>query len=186
MKKKILFAACIVICLSMLAYGTVAYFTAESVAHNVITTGGVDIQLVETTDDGEPFPEEGISGVLPGTTATKNVSVKNIGLSEAWIRVRIEPEFLNHDRLPLEIDGELPIALLGGSDKWELKDGYYYYTDPVAPGESTELVMEEVEFLKEMGNEYQMTVLNLRVFAEATQVANNGKTVFEAKGWPEI
>ena len=80
MKRKILLAAVAVICLSLLGVGTLAYFTSDGTAHNVITTGGVDIELIETTDDGKPFPEEGISGVMPGESVTKRVTVKNTGM----------------------------------------------------------------------------------------------------------
>ena len=46
MKKRILLVAILVICLSVLASGTLAFFTTEAIARNVITTGGVGIDLV--------------------------------------------------------------------------------------------------------------------------------------------
>ena len=36
-----------------------------------------------------------------------------------------------------------------------------------------------------MGNEYQNSVANIVIDAQAVQVANNGADVMEAKGWPE-
>ena len=45
MKKKLLVISVAVACLAIAAAGTAAYFTAEEKAHNVITTGGVEIQL---------------------------------------------------------------------------------------------------------------------------------------------
>ena len=36
-----------------------------------------------------------------------------------------------------------------------------------------------------MGNDYQESVFEVTVHAQATQVANNGSTVLEAAGWPE-
>ena len=50
MKRRLLLAAVITICLSMAAYGTLAFFTAEDTAHNVITSGGVDIDLLERAE----------------------------------------------------------------------------------------------------------------------------------------
>lgn len=49
-------------------YGTAAYFTAESTARNVITTGGVKIELQERAlgADGAEKPFEDVVGVLPG------------------------------------------------------------------------------------------------------------------------
>ena len=49
MKKKILLAAAVMICLAVGASGTLAYFTSENTAHNVITSGGVNIEVVEKT-----------------------------------------------------------------------------------------------------------------------------------------
>lgn len=69
MKKKILLVTALVICLAIAAAGTLAYFTSEDEAHNVITSGDVTIELVEQTEqeDGTlaDFPEEGIRGVMP-------------------------------------------------------------------------------------------------------------------------
>ena len=73
MKRKILAAAMIVICLSLLAYGTMAYFSSEDTAHNVITSGGVNIDLQEWADKEKtvPFPEDGVTGVMPGTVTKR-------------------------------------------------------------------------------------------------------------------
>ena len=81
MKRRLFAGAVIVMCLSLLGFGTLAYFTAEDTAHNVITSGDIDIELQEWADEEKtiPFPEEGISGVMPGTETTKIVEVKNTG-----------------------------------------------------------------------------------------------------------
>ena len=61
MKKKILLVAAVVMCLAIATAGTLAYFTSEDTAHNVITSGDVNIELVEQTkkEDGTlvEFPE---------------------------------------------------------------------------------------------------------------------------------
>ncbi|MEI3100614.1 MAG: hypothetical protein V8T45_01915 [Oscillospiraceae bacterium] len=67
MKKKLLVLSLIVICIAILAAGTLAYFTGGVTAHNVITTGGVSVELIETTDGNRPFPAQGVSGSCPGT-----------------------------------------------------------------------------------------------------------------------
>ena len=40
-------------------------------------------------------------------------------------------------------------------------------------------------FDKTMSNMYQESKAVIKVNAQATQVANNGSTVFEAAGWPK-
>jgi len=152
----------------------------------------VEIDLVEKTQlpDGTlaDFPQEGISGILPGMVVSKIVSVANTGLSEAWIRVKIEAKIVSADGK--ELSGKLPngspVMSFEISENWVEKDGYYYYKNPVAPGKNTDELMKEVVFDLLMGNEYQNCTANLIVSAEAVQTANNGETVFEAAGWPEI
>ena len=182
MRKKLLTLSLIVICAAILAAGTLAYFSDDATAHNVITTGGVVIELVETGEDGKPFPSEGVTGVMPGESVTKRVTVKNTGMSEAWVRVRADMEVKDSDGKVMT--GEHPIELTGKDSKWVAKGGYYYYTEPVAPGAETDALLEEVTFLPQMGNPYQGSTLNIDIFAQATQVANNGETVWEAQGWP--
>ena len=191
MRKKILLAAAVAICLAVGTSGTLAYFTSENTAHNVITSGGVNIEVVEKTQDKSgalvDFPKEGMKGVMPGTDVSKIVSVKNTGESEAWIRVQVESKIKAADGadLPLTIEkvGSVMTYTVGGG--WSLgEDGYYYYTKPVAAGETTDILFDTVKFAPQMGNEYQNCTANIEISAQAVQTANNGTTVLEAKGWP--
>ena len=205
MKKKILLLATLAIFTSVIATGTLAYFTAEGQAHNVITTGKVGIELIEkmTASNGTmiDFPKEGVGGVMPGTSVSKIVSVKNTGDAQAWIRVWVNvgiseagdpisnPMIKN---LPLTITDsngeEIDVITLDfDHEKWihSEEDGYYYYIDPVDVNDSTSTLFETVSFAKEMGNEYQNCKVLIDVSAEAVQTANNGNKVTEANGWPE-
>lgn len=191
MKKKLLLVSAVTALLAIMASGTLAYFTADDVAHNIITTGGVDIDLVEKTElpDGTlaDFPEEGVSGVMPGTVVSKIVSVQNIGGSEAWVRIKVESTIIsvNGDKLPDTLENGDPVMGFEISKNWTEKDGYYYYNKPVAAGDKTDNFIEEVVFDLLMGNEYQKCTANLIVYAEAVQTANNGKSATEALGWPD-
>lgn len=184
MKKKILAVAVIVICLAILASGTLAYYTADATARNVITSGFVDIELIEKHIDGSgaevDFPDAPISGVMPGSTVSKIVSVKNTG-AEAWIRVSVEKKVTgaNGEELPVDV-----VTFTVDETKWLLKDGYYYHLMPVATESSTEILFDEVYFAPSMGNEYQNCKTEIIVYAQAVQTANNGTTVEEAAGWP--
>ena len=200
MKKKVLLLASLAICAAIVASGTLAYFTAEETAHNVITTGSVGIELVEKTKDDSgteiDFPAEGISGVMPGTSVSKIVSVKNDGEAVAWIRIWVNTAISDEEKqvcLPLEIEvgGEtIPVITLDtDGEKWTYEEGYYYYNKPVAPGASTGALFETVKFAPEMGNEYQNCKVLIDGAAEAVQTANNpipdGGDVTDVKGWPE-
>ena len=185
MKKKLLAVAVIAICLSLTAYGTWAYFTAEDIAHNVITSGDIDIELLEWADEEKtiPFPEDGVSGVMPGMEVTKIAEVTNTGGNDAWIRVTVEKSFT------LAGSGTADPSLMVidfDKDNWTEKDGYYYYNVILKPGETTTPLFASVSFdAAGMGNEYQKSTATVDVTAYAVQVANNGETALDAQGWPD-
>lgn len=187
MKRRLLAGAVIVMCLSLLAYGTLAYFTAEDTAHNVITSGEIDIELLEWADEERttPFPENGVNGVMPGTDVTKIVEVKNTGSNAAYIRVKVEKEIV----LPDGVEGEPDSGLMKldfDEVYWTLgEDGFYYYNEALEPGAVTEPLFASVSFDTSMGNIYQNSTASVDVTAYAVQVANNGDGVMDAKGWPQ-
>ena len=194
MKKKILALAVVAMFTSIIASGTLAYFTAEEKAHNVITSGGVDIELVEKTkgNDGVEvdFPSDGIHGVMPGTSVSKIVKVKNTGSGDAWIRVQITPSIKDAAgaELPLTIcEANVPVMTCDIFDEHWIDggDGYYYHKEAIQADEFTEVLFEEVDFNVAMGNEYQNSTANILIDAQAVQAANNGTAVMEAKGWPQ-
>ena len=199
MKRKILLLALVAIFAAIAVGGTWAYITGVDHIHNVITTGQVDIDIDEKMDTGDgelvDFPEEGVSGVLPDTSVSKIVSVRNVGESTAWIRCRVEMKIWDADgnELPTEItvgDRVVPLMTIDVNDYiWIYEDGYYYYHLAVDPGYYTDILFEEVYFAHEMGNDYQDCTVNVIVYAEAVQTANNpipdGGDVTDVQGWPE-
>lgn len=183
-KAKLFTIAILAITVATLASTTLAYFNAESTAHNVITTSGVDIEIQEWSDVEKTEPFEDLSGVMPGATKTKIAEVKNTGGAPAWIRVKIEKKIelkgtgeVNLDLVKLDID----------TDNWITKeedDGWYYYKTAVQANAVTEPIFTTVTFDTTMGNEYQNSKATVTVYAQAVQSDNNGTTVTEAQGWP--
>lgn len=186
MKRKILMIALLAICISMLAYGTVAYFTAEGTARNVITAGSVKISLQEWADSEktEPFPKDGVNGVVPGAQITKIAEVKNTGENPAYIRVSVEKVIELAEGVTGEVELDL-VSLDFNTKDWTLKDGFYYYNTALPAGETTTPLFTTVSFAENMGNLYQNSKAVVNVHAYATQAANNGASVWEAAGWPE-
>lgn len=187
MKLRLFTGAVIVMCLSLLGFGTMAYFTAENTAHNVITSGNIKIELQEWADEDKkiPFPKEGIDGMRPGAEATKVVEVKNTGSNAAYVRVWVEKNFTLSEGVTGETDTDL-IKIDFNDTSWTLgEDGYYYYNKALEPGDVTEALFTSVGFDPDMGNLYQKSTASVEVTAYAVQVANNGETVMDAKGWPE-
>lgn len=198
MKRRLLITAVAVLALSLAAYATMAYLTGGVTAHNVITAGNVEIKLLDRaqTENGEiAFPPEGVQ-VMPGTTASKEVSVKNEA-SECWVRVKLVKEITlkNQETIPVDQEQDplvLDLNVGEGSKQWTLANGYYYYNSPLAkgntPGDTTEKLFTTVTFDKGMGNEYQNARLTIQVYAEAVQSANNpippNGNVTQVLGWP--
>lgn len=183
MKRKILILSVLVICLAMIAAGSLAYYTADTKAHNVITTGSVAIELNEWANEERTEKFENQTGVMPGKDVTKIVEVKNVGTGSAWVCVQMFVDVYaeNGKQLPTE-----PVKLDINTTDWTYFDGYYYYNKPLAPGATTEPLFTTVSFDEQMGNEYQNAKAKIDITAIAVQSANNGETVLEATGWPSF
>ena len=184
MKKRMLTAALALCCLAVLATGTLAYFTAEETAQNVITMGSLKMELVELNEEGKPWTN--VENIVPGMEVTKKAYVENNGSVYFYTRVMITKTFVpaQGDEMP-ELDTDL-VRLDINEKYWEPgNDGFYYYKKPVAPGEKTEPLFTTVTFSTEMGNEYQNVKVIIDLDAQAVQSRNNGDSATKATGWPE-
>jgi len=182
MKRKLLILSVLAICIATLTTGTLAFFTHEDRAHNVITTGGVKIAVQEWADKEKQTPFENLEGIMPSMSATKIAEIKNTGASAAWVRVKVEKNIkLQGNGTP---DADLVELDLNQTD-WTLgQDGYYYYNQALQPNAVTEPIFTAVTFDASMGNEYQHATVSVDVSAQAVQTANNGDAATAAQGWP--
>ena len=114
-------------------------------------------------------------------TVTKIAEIKNTGASDAWVRVKVERASSSRARAH-----RTPASWNWRSipPTGRKKDGYYYYTKALKPGEVTAPVFTSVTFNATMGNEYQNATATVNVSAQAVQTANNGATVMDAKVGP--
>ena len=190
MKKKIFYIAAIVICLAILSGGTLAYYNASDTARNVITSGKVELVLLEQQRVGDqvtPYPAQPVS-VMPGKTVSKIVSVRN-DAQPAWIRVSYTVTVYDADGNKKEIPAEeqdAAIIIEPDSTNWFYRDGWWYYSAALATGETTRPLFDEVRFsATNMDNQYQRCSIVIDVTAQGVQRANNGETALEALGWPE-
>lgn len=184
MKKRMLTAALALCCLAVLATGTLAYFTAEETAQNVITMGALKMDLVELNEEGEPWTD--VEDIVPGMEVTKEAFVKNTGTVDFYTRVKIEKRFVpaQGDELPKLNTGLVELNINKAS--WDLgDDDFYYYKESVKPGEETEPLFTTVTFSTKMGNEYQNVKVIIDLDAQAVQSRNNGESALKATGWPE-
>ena len=190
MKKRIFALAVVLICLSILASTTLAYFTDTGTTRNVITSDGIDIAIEEWQETPAgliPYPSQPIM-VMPSVSVSKIVTVCNQD-AQSFVRAKLELSLKDSAGKEMEITSETMekiIHLTMNAQDWTEKDGWWYYGSAVNTGEATKPLMTGVSFDGiNMTNEYQKCTLEIHVYAQAVQAANNGNTVMEAAGWPE-
>ena len=187
-KRKILALAIIAFMCALIVGGTSAYFTFSDRAHNIITTSGIAIELIEDTNqvgvDGRAIPFTNVTDAMPGDVISKIPKVKNIDDGDAYIRMRITANVnypdgksnrISPDMFNLDIDAA----------NWQSSNGYYYYNQELGKNQITAPLFTTVTIPDSLSDQYQGATFSLDVYAEAVQVANNGSNVMEAKGWPE-
>ena len=190
MKKKVLYVAVVVICLAIITSSTIAYFTDEDRAHNVITTGAVTISVEEwKIEDGEmvPYPKDPVE-VMPGMDVSKIVTVKNED-EASLVRVSYDIVVMDKNGTVMNLskeDLDKYITITPDLENWEVKaefDGWYYYKTVLENGSVTEPLFELVKFSPYMGNEFEDATFKVNVHAEAVQAKNNALSAIDAMGW---
>lgn len=183
-KIKLRFAviAAVAIMLTLLVQPTLAYYTTIGTATNVVTSGNIKLKIHETTDQGTPFPEEGVY-VIPGDVVSKVVTVENICEHPFYLRVKVVSGSNSE-----EVTAEDCFKLNINTQNWTFKDGWLYYNHILQPGEMSPHVFSKVLIVGErVDNSYLGKSLSLTILAQAVQSENNpivdGDTS-TASGWP--
>ena len=164
-KKSLCLAAVALTLTAGISAGTaMAYFTTYSEA-----SGGVTLNM----GFSETIPKEDFSNW------TKHVSVENTGDYDCYVRVKALAGSKYQDGLQYsDSDG-----------KWTPgEDGYYYYSDPIAPGESTSVLDIRIDS-KESDASFNVVVVqestkvlyneNNEPYADWTQIADTSETTGE-------
>lgn len=193
MKKKLLLIAIAIICIAILSSGSMAFFTSEKQARNMITTRAVDIlveEWQETANGLVPYPDNKPIVVLPSVKISKIATIKNLE-ADAFVRAKYDMALFDENGNKIDISLENLLKMVSvklNSVDWARKDKdseWWYYKGVVASGTSTQAFFTEVAFDgPNITNEYQNCTLKITVTAQAVQKANNGDNVFDAVGWP--
>ena len=184
-KRRLVLLALALCVAAVTATGTLAYFTAEETAYNIITTGTLDMILHETTTGGKPFPKEGLDNLMPGMVVDKRVTVENAGTVDFYLRIALDKAITPAEGVNAQLTFE-HITLDINDKDWTLgEDGYYYYNRALKAGEATEPLFTTVTFAPEMGNDYMNAHVEITVRAQAVQSRNNGDGPMEAAGWAD-
>lgn len=182
-KLKLTVISLVAILLTFFTQASLAFYTTIGRATNVVTTGEIRFIIHETTDQGTPFPEEGVY-IVPGDVVSKQVTVESDCEQPFYLRVKLvygvdEQELSSEECFLVNINQEY----------WQLVDGWYYYKGIVEPGQTTPYVFSQVEIVgSKVDNSYLGKTLTLSVVAQGVQSAHNpvtGTNTYEASGWPE-
>ena len=191
MKRKTLVVALVLLLAFGAVYGTVAYFTTQGTATNVITAGNLSAEIHEYADLEMTKPFVDLTGVMPGDAAIKVVTVENTGNSDAWVRLSVSKDYeLAPARAAVRGADEVAsreIELVHmdiNSEYWTEQDGFYYYNEILEPGQTSEPLFTSITLDVTLGNVWQGAKFFIDVHMDAVQVANNGATALEAAGWP--
>lgn len=149
--------------------GVLAWLVSTDSLTNTFGVGEIKTQVTETFD---------------GITKS-NVAVKNEGNVDAWIRAQINIYWVDADgnqmwdEPQLEKDYSLNMVASSQDSSWlSGDDGYWYYSIPVGPNESTENLITE---LKDLGQYADGRKLVCDIAAQAIQ-ADPYSAVEEAWG----
>lgn len=184
MKKRVFAIAVIVICLSILASTSLAYYTTKGTARNVITSDAITIRIEELDAKGEAYEDPEIP-LVPASEVTKRVRIENLD-RDSFVRAKIDVVILKNGQ-PTNLKTDV-VKILGKNNKWITRnpgDGWFYYEDILTAGTKTEELMSKVSFDgPTMNNDYQGCTVKVIITAQAVQADNNKTTVLEALGWP--
>lgn len=188
MKKRVFAIAVIVICLSILASTSLAYYTTKGTARNTITSGGIAVEVVEkqlvdgVLKDYPNGPNDSIP-VMPTSEVSKIVSVKCTE-KEAWVRMTYTVTVLDAEEPISAAELKKAVIIETDDENWIQKGDWWYYKTSLKTGETTKPLFNTVSFSgPDMDDRFQGTKVKVNVIAQAVQKANNGTTVEEAQGW---
>ena len=162
-KKKVLSIALAASLAAVAIVGSsLAYFTDTKEKTNTVTIGNVAIDLTEP--EWEESGQKDAETMYPGEKLAKDPTVKNTGKNPAFVRVKVQWP----DDVKFDVRTDFVMGKLG--DEWEYNeaDGYYYYTEVLEAGKSTDALFDQVVLSTETVNG-DATPKDIVVTAEAIQ-----------------
>lgn len=187
-KTKYLLGALAVLLLFCFAAATAAFTTRSATADNVLTFGSLKLELQQTTlSAGQEVPYTGQEAVniTADSQVSRIVRVKNICDHPMYVRVALRMQGTKGDGTALDMAGLVDYRL--NTTDWVSRGGWYYYTKPLEPGQTTPELLTAMEFdsnavLEKGGARSKM---ELEIDAQAVQSENNADQVLNAVGWPQ-
>lgn len=198
MKKKLTLIATAVALGALAVVGaTMAYFTSQDTATNVITTGNVQISITETSNDKNSIMNENgiqyVGAITPGQNISKIPVIVNDGNNDAYVRAYVEFKYYDEDKndITANFTGKEPVIVYNTKDwiKGETAgdQDFYYYNKAIKANQDKESekgktaeLFDTVTIPTEWNNDQANVTIEVIVHAEAIQSENNGSDVVAA------
>lgn len=107
--------------ITLMSQATLAYYSTVGKATNVVTSGNIQFNIHEMTNQGKELPKEGVY-IVPGSRVSKRVSIENDCEHPFYLRVKMV-----YGVDAQELSAEYCFKLEIDETYWELHDGWYYY-----------------------------------------------------------
>lgn len=178
-----------------LIFATIIIFTAQTYAYfndsisssqNSIAAGTLGVELVEM-QNGESSLVSFIEpvSIMPATSVSKTVRVKNTGTLPIYVRIKIEKTINKPENEMPDGWEELISCDFNTIDgPWIYHEGYYYYKVSLDAGSTTAQLFDTISFSKDMGNQFENSEIEISVLCQAAQAVGNSDDPLTAWGWP--
>lgn len=101
-----------------------------------------------------------------------SIQVENIGTATSYVRVKLVMNWVSDDKTNQTISSEpVNIHVEYDTDKWFEQGGIYYYKTPVAPGNTTDNLLQKDKPITEPTDKPEGYHLEVTVLAESIQAA---------------
>lgn len=180
-KKSVLITS--VALLLLVAVGTsLAYvFTKTDPVENKFDPSKVSCAVVEVVEKGDS--SENTANVVQTGKSKTNVQIKNTGNTDAYIRAAVVVNWMNEDGTrawatkPVQ-GADYSISYNLNDNGWvDGGDGYYYYTQPVARDQLTDILITGAKQLPDkgpVGTDNTQYYLSIEIVASAIQADGMG------------
>lgn len=123
---------------------------------NTFTAAKSDIKINENVENGKK----------------SSIQVENIGTATSYVRVKLVMNWVSDDKTNQTISSEpVNIHVEYDTDKWFEQGGIYYYKTPVAPGNTTDNLLQKDKPITEPTDKPEGCHLEVTVLAESIQAA---------------
>lgn len=160
---KILIAIIIGMLIILISTGIYAYFTFQASVKDTIILGYNEVVVNQIYEPPQEYTK--------GLEITKEPYVTNVGNVDCYVRVK---SVVSDSRIEQDL-----IIDYNNSEKfvYNSEDEYYYYTDVLHPGESTEKLFTKVT-IKPDADDLVLEGFDILIYAESVQTVD-GKTMSE-------